>query len=183
MASRDARSIRDGILELVEGDITVLKTDAVVNPANSALRLGGGVAGAIRRRGGASIQEECELIGGCPEGDAVATGAGSLAARFVIHAVGPVWGNQAPEESDRLLASACRAALARASEKGLGSVALPSISTGIFGFPLDRAARILLREAVRHLESPAPPRRVVFCLFGEEALATYREALNEILPF
>ena len=169
-------------MELVEGDITSLDTDAIVNPANSALALGGGVAGAIRRRGGPAIQAACDRIVRCPEGGAVVTTAGRLPARFVIHAVGPVWGKQDSEESDRLLASACREALARASEMSLGSIALPSISTGIFGFPIGRAARILLREAVAHLETPAPPRRVVFCLFGEEALEAYREALDAILP-
>lgn len=182
MMPEDARTIRGGTLELAEGDITALDTDAIVNPANPALALGGGVAGAIRRRGGPSIQAECDRIGRCPEGGAVATTGGSLPARFVIHAVGPVWGNQDPEESDRLLASACREALARASEKALASVALPSISTGIFGFPIERAARILLREAVRHLESPALPRRVVFCLYGEGAIEVYRRALDEVLP-
>jgi O-acetyl-ADP-ribose deacetylase (regulator of RNase III) len=182
MAPRDSRSVGGGSLELVEGDIALLDADAVVNPANSALRLGGGVAGAIRRRGGPAIQEECDRIGGCPEGGAVVTAGGHLPARFVIHAVGPVWGRQNPAGSDRLLASACREALARASEKGLLSIALPSISTGIFGFPVDRAARILLGEAVRHLESGIPPRRVIFCLFGEETLERYREALDEALP-
>jgi len=182
MTPKHERTVRGGTLELVEGDITLLDTDAVVNPANSALALGGGVAGAIRRRGGPSIQAECDRIGHCPEGGAVITTAGSLPARFVIHAVGPVWGNQDPAESDRLLASACREALARASEKSLGSIALPSISTGIFGFPIERAARILLSEAARHLESPDSPRRVVFCLFGKESLETYRVALDEILP-
>jgi O-acetyl-ADP-ribose deacetylase (regulator of RNase III) len=112
----------------------------------------------------------------------VLTTAGSLPARFVIHAVGPVWGSQGPTESDRLLASACREALDRAKDQAIASVALPSISTGIFGFPIERAARILLREAVRHLESGAPPRRIVFCLFGESSFEIYRRALDEVLP-
>ncbi|MBZ5640551.1 MAG: macro domain-containing protein [Acidobacteriia bacterium] len=182
MAPRYHRVVEGGSLELVEGDITLLEVDAVVNPANSALKLGGGVAGAIRRRGGPTVQEECDRIGVCPEGGARATSGGRLPARYVIHAVGPVWGRQGPAESDRLLASACRDALARASEKGLQSIALPAISSGIFGFPMDRAARILLGEAVRHLESGAPPRRVIFCLLGEEALERYREALEAALP-
>ncbi len=177
-----ARSVGGGSLELVEGDITALEVDAIVNPANTALELGGGVAGAIRRKGGPAIQEECRRIGRCPEGGAVVTGAGKLPARFVIHAVGPVWGRQPEAESDRLLASACREALARARERGLGSIALPSISTGVFGFPIERAAPILLRTAAEHLASGAPPRRVVFCLYGQDAFEAYRRALDSSLP-
>ncbi len=173
--------VAGGSLELLEGDITVLDVDAIVNPANGALQLGGGVAGAIRRKGGPTIQGECDRIGRCPEGGAVVTGAGSLPARYVIHAVGPVWGRQPEEESDALLASACREALARARERGLRSVALPSISTGIFGFPMERAAPILLRTAKEHLESGAPPRRAIFCLFGLEAFQVYRRALDAVL--
>lgn len=169
--------IGDRALELREGDITSLDVDAIVNAANSDLRLGAGVAGAIRRKGGPSIQAECDRIGHCPEGGAVVTSAGNLAADFVIHAVGPVWSRQAPERSDALLASACREALARAAERGLSSVALPSLSTGVFGFPMDRAARILLREARAHLESGTPVRRVVLCLFGEEPFEVYRKVL------
>ena len=176
------RRIGSGSLEIVEGDVTDLAVDAVVNAANSALQLGGGVAGAIRRKGGPSIQQECDRIGGCPEGGAVVTGGGNLPAHFVIHAVGPVWGRQEPTESDRFLGSACREAIVRAAERGLSSIAVPSLSTGIFGFPMDRAARILLREAAAHLQSHTCPSRVIFCLFGEDAFATYREALDEILP-
>jgi len=172
------REVAGGRLELVEADITELEIEAIVNPANTALELGGGVAGAIRRKGGPTIQEECRRIGHCPVGGAVVTGAGKLRARYVIHAVGPVWGRQPDTESDRLLASACREALARAKEKGVSSIALPSISTGIFGFPIERAAPILLRTAREHLETGAPPRRVVFCLFGAEAFEVYRRALE-----
>jgi O-acetyl-ADP-ribose deacetylase len=176
------RPVGRGVLELAEGDITALEVDAVVNAANSALQLGAGVAGAIRRRGGPSIQEECDRIGGCPVGGAVATGAGDLPARWVIHAVGPVWGNHPPEESDRLLASAAREALARAAELEAASVALPSLSTGIFGFPVDRAARLLLREGIAHLEADPSGRRVVFCLFDRATFEAYRRALDEAFP-
>lgn len=182
MADTVIRRVGPATLELLQSDITDLAVDAVVNAANSALELGGGVAGAIRSKGGPSIQQECDRLGHCPPGGAVVTGAGRLPARFVIHAVGPVWGQQSPEASDRLLASACRQALDRAAENGLASVALPSISTGVFGFPADRAARILLREALAHLESETSLRRVIFCLFGEEAFTSYREALDEVLP-
>lgn len=165
-------------LEIVEGDITALEVDAVVNAANSALQLGAGVAGAIRQRGGPSIQAECDRIGHCPVGGAVMTGGGELPARHVIHAVGPVWGRQSDAESDRLLASACSEALRRAAENGLESIALPALSSGIYGFPLDRAARILLEEARSFLATPSSVRRVVFCLFGEEAYGRFREALE-----
>lgn len=174
------RRIGSGSLELTEGDITRLEVDAIVNPANPDLVLGAGVAGAIRRSGGPSIQDECERLGGCAVGGAVVTGAGNLPCRFVVHAVGPVWGSQPAGESDRLLASACREALARAEESHAGSIAIPSISTGIFGFPIERAAPILLGEAILHLESDRSPRRVIFCLFGDEAFDTYRRALDSL---
>ncbi len=181
---RAARTCRvgHGVLELIEGDITRLPIDAITNAANSGLQLGGGVAGAIRRAGGPEIQAECDRIGSCPVGGAVVTGAGTLPARFVIHAVGPVWGRQPPDESDRLLASACRETLLRARERELASVALPSISTGIFGYPLERAARVLLREAITQLERDRAVPRVIFCLFDAPTLSAYREALDELLP-
>ena len=178
MSRNVVRPFGQGALEIVEGDITLLDADAIVNPANSSLRLGGGVAGAIRRRGGPAIQSECDRIGHCPVGGAVLTGGGELRARHVIHAVGPVWDPDDSSECDRLLASACREALLRASERGLQSIAIPSISTGIFGFPMERAARILLREAADHLGSGRPPRRVAFCLYGDDAFATWCSALG-----
>ena len=167
---------------LVRGDITDQPVDAVVNAANQHLQLGSGVAGAIRRKGGPAIQQECDAIGHCPVGGAVVTGGGDLPARHVIHAVGPVWDRCVPEEADRLLASACRESLARAAEHGLNSVALPSISTGIYGFPIDRAARVLLKEAVSHLEGATSVSRVVFCLFGTEAFGVFRAALEDLVP-
>ena len=177
------RSIGQATLELTVGDITTLEVDAVVNAANSALELGGGVAGAIRRGGGPEIQAECDRLGECPVGGAMVTGAGTLPARFVIHAVGPIWGDHSPEENDRLLASACREALARANERGLTSVALPSISSGIFGFPIDRAARVLLRETIAHLRGETTLKQVVFCLFDEQAFDVYKDALGSGLAF
>jgi O-acetyl-ADP-ribose deacetylase (regulator of RNase III) len=182
MAEPLFRRIAGGALELAEGDITALGVDAIVNPANTSLQLGAGVAGAIRRAGGPSIQEECDRIGHCPVGGAVITGGGNLRARHVIHAVGPVWDGSDPGEADRLLAAACREALARGAERGLRSVALPSISTGVFGFPIDRAARVLLGEAASHLRGTTRVPRVVFCLFGDEAFGVYRAALDELFP-
>ena len=163
------------VLELVQGDITDLEVDAIVNAANEKLRLGAGVAGAIRAKGGASIQEECNRIGGTPVGTAVMTGAGHLKARQVIHAVGPSMGEG---DEDRKLASAVRAALALADRRGLKSIALPAISTGVFGFPLDRAARVMLTEIHRYLQGGTKLERVVVTLWEDEAFETFKRELR-----
>ena len=164
-------------IQLVLGDITSLDVDAIVNAANERLQLGAGVAGAIRRRGGPSIQRECDRIGYCRTGDAVVTGGGDLAARWVIHAVGPVWrGGGEGEES--LLASAVAASLSRAEEIGAKSVALPALSTGIYGFPIDRAAEISIREARRFAGGAKTVERIVFCLFDERAYGAFERAVN-----
>jgi len=163
-------------VELAEGDITDLDVDAVVNAANSALQLGSGVAGAIRRNGGPSIQEECDRIGSCPVGGAVVTGGGKLKARHVIHAVGPLGSDP---DADEKLASACREALSRAAELELSSVALPALSTGVFGFPLPRAAQILTSTARKFARSHDRPERIVFCLFGKDAFREFEKALRK----
>ena len=162
-------------LELVEGDITDLEVDSIVNAANEQLQLGSGVAGAIRRKGGPSIQEECNRIGGTPVGTAVMTGAGNLKARRVIHAVGPRMGEG---DEDKRLAAAVRAALALADRRGMKSVALPALSTGNFGFPIDRAARIMLTEIHRFLQGGTKLERVVVCLLGEEAFGIFKRELR-----
>ena len=136
-------------LELVQADITDLDVDVIVNAANQHLQLGSGVAGAIRTKGGPSIQEECNRIGSTAVGTAVMTGAGHLKAKQVIHAVGPMMGEG---DEDKKLASAVRAALALADRRGMKSIALPAISTGVFGFPMERAARITLTEIQRFLQ-------------------------------
>ncbi len=164
-------------IELAQGDITDVHVDAIVNAANEALRLGSGVAGAIRRRGGATIQEECDRIGTCPIGGAVVTGAGDLPARWVIHAVGPVW-RGGEEGEEMLLASAVRAALKRAEEIGALSVALPAISTGVFGFPLERAAEISIAAARSFAESTQSVKRILFCLFDGVSLAAFEKAFE-----
>jgi O-acetyl-ADP-ribose deacetylase len=164
-------------LKLVQGDITGLDVEAIVNPANSALQLGSGVAGAIRARGGPAIQAECDRIGGCPVGAAVVTGGGDLPARYVIHAVGPL-GSET--QADEKLASACRAALERAEELGIDSIAIPAISTGVFGFPIDRAARILVATAAEFAASHEKPGRILFCLRGEEAFREFERALEAL---
>lgn len=167
--------MNDTLLELVEGDITALEVDAIVNPANEGLQLGAGVAGAIREKGGPTIQEECNRIGGTPVGTAVSTGAGTLKAKQVIHAVGPRMGEG---DEDRKLSSAVRAALALADRNGLKSIAIPAISTGVYGFPIDRCARILLTEVHRYLQGGTKLDRVVVCLWGKEAYDTFRRELR-----
>jgi O-acetyl-ADP-ribose deacetylase (regulator of RNase III) len=162
-------------LELVEGDITDLEVDAVVNAANEDLQLGSGVAGAIRQKGGPSIQEECNRIGHTPVGTAVMTGAGHLKARQVIHAVGPRMGDG---DEDKKLAAAIRSSLALADRRGMKSIALPAISTGVFGFPMGRAARILLTEIHRFLQGGTKLDRVVICLHGEEAFGIFKKELR-----
>ena len=164
-------------IALVEGDLTELDVDAIVNAANSALQLGGGVAGAIRRKGGPTIQEECDRLGGTPVGTAAITGGGKLKARHVIHAVGPRMGEG---DEERKLAGAVRSSLALADEHGLRTIAFPAISTGIFGYPIDAAARVMLAETIRYLETKTGLTRVVFCLFGQDALRTFEAALEEL---
>ena len=162
-------------LDLVEGDITTLEVDAIVNAANKDLQLGSGVAGAIREHGGAAIQEECNRIGHTPVGTAVMTGAGDLKAKQVIHAVGPQAGEG---DEDRKLAAAVRSALALADRNGLRTIALPAISTGNFGFPVDRAARIMLQEVHRYLQGGTKLERVVVCLYDDKTFQTFRNELR-----
>jgi O-acetyl-ADP-ribose deacetylase (regulator of RNase III) len=164
-------------LELIGGDITAMDTEAIVNAANAQLQLGAGVAGAIRTKGGPSIQAECDRIGGTYVGGAVVTGAGDLKAAYVIHAVGPRMGEG---DEDGKLVSAVKESLQRCEENAIKSVAFPAISTGIFGFPLDRAARLMLQTAIEHLRGETILERVVFCLFGDEALAEFQQALTEL---
>ena len=162
-------------LDLLEGDITDLDVDAIVNAANEKLVLGSGVAGAIRRKGGPSIQEECNRIGGTAVGTAVMTGAGKLKAKHVIHAVGPKVGDG---DADRKLSSAVRASLALADRHGLRSIALPAISSGNFGMPMDRCARIILTEIHRYLQGGTKLQRVVVSLNGEDAFQTFSRELR-----
>jgi len=164
-------------IELVKSDITRLHVDAIVNAANEALQLGSGVAGAIRTQGGPTIQEECDLIGTCAVGQAVVTKAGKLPAKWVIHAVGPVWkgGNYGEE---MLLASAVLQALRRGEDMGAASLALPALSTGVFGFPLERAAEISVAAARSFAPGAEYVRRIVFCLYDDEAYEAFRKALD-----
>jgi O-acetyl-ADP-ribose deacetylase (regulator of RNase III) len=165
-------------IELAQGDITALEVDAIVNAANEGLQLGAGVAGAIRRRGGPSIQRECDGIGHCPTGNAVLTGSGELPAKWVIHAVGPVW-RGGSENEEALLASAVASALQRAEEIGARSVALPALSTGIYGFPVEKAAEISIAEARKFAVRARSVERIVFCLFDGKAFGAFGKAREE----
>jgi O-acetyl-ADP-ribose deacetylase len=167
------------VLELVAGDITTVAVDAIVNAANSGLRGGGGVDGAIHRAGGPAIMKECRRIGGCPTGDARATGAGNLPARFVIHAVGPMWRGGGSGEAE-LLASAHRRSIEVADELGCESVAFPAISTGIYGYPVERAAEVALTAALAAAEASTHVRRLVFVLFSARDLAVFTQTAERL---
>ena len=165
-----------------QGDITRIAVDAIVNAANSALAGGGGVDGAIHRAGGPEIMRELDAIrsqtGRCPTGSAVATGAGRLPARYVFHAVGPVYRDGAHGEPE-LLASCYRTCLAMAEERDVATISFPAISTGVYGYPLDEAANIAIREAQSHLARPeSKVRTVIFVLFGYEAWEVYDAAMQ-----
>lgn len=171
--------IKGRSLELLQGDITELDTDGIVNAANAQLVLGAGVAGAIRTKGGPSIQEECNKIGPIQVGQAVITGAGRLKAKYVLHAVGPRMGEG---DEDQKLLSATLSALRLADQHGLKSIAFPAISTGIFGFPVERCARIMLGAVMDYLRSDTGLNRVVFCLYGQESYNAFQRALKQLAP-
>ncbi|MGE5593828.1 MAG: O-acetyl-ADP-ribose deacetylase [Betaproteobacteria bacterium] len=174
------------VLRLIQGDITQQETDAIVNAANSELAGGGGVDGAIHRAGGPTVHEECMKIrkerGRLPAGQAVLTSGGRLKARYIIHTVGPVWHGGARAE-DETLASAYRSSLELAAEHGLRTVAFPSISTGAYGFPIERAARVALGAVKDFLASPKGQTfdEVRFVLFTGRDLEVYERALAEIV--
>ena len=170
-----AITMNNTVLELLEGDITDQQVEAIVNAANEKLALGGGVAAAIRKSGGPSIQEECNRIGGTPVGTAVVTGAGKLPFKHIIHAVGPRWGDG---DEDRKLSSAVRSAMALADRHGLKSIALPAISSGNFGFPMERAARVTLTEIHRYLQGGTKLQRVAVVLYDEPTWTTFARELR-----
>jgi O-acetyl-ADP-ribose deacetylase (regulator of RNase III) len=169
--------INNSILELIQGDITEQTTDAIVNAANAALQLGGGVAGAIRRRGGPEIQEECNRIGGTHVGGAVITTGGNLPTKHVIHAVGPIHGD---DHEDEKLKDATLNSLKLADKNRLKSIAFPAISTGIFGFPKDRCAIIMLSTTIAYLDGLTGLGKVVYCLYDKKTLELFEDILKSL---
>lgn len=164
-------------MEVTRGDITRLEVDAVVNAANRSLLGGGGVDGAIHAAAGPQLLEECKTLNGCETGQAKITGGYNLPARYVIHTVGPVWhgGNQGEPD---LLAACYRSSLALAREHGVRSIAFPAISCGAYGFPLDQATGIAVREVAAALEDNDVVGKVMFCCFDDGVAAAYRAALE-----
>ena len=169
--------IRNTTLRLLQTDLTEMAVDAIVNAANSALLLGGGVAGAILRKGGASIQAECDKLGGTPVGTAVLTSGGKLKAKYIIHAVGPMLGEA---EEDSKLRNATRNSLQLADRHQLASIAFPALSTGIFGFPMERCAHLMLTTTIEYLHGPTNIREVFFCLWGDTAMQLFTTTLQRI---
>lgn len=165
-------------LELIQGDITDQTTDAIVNAANALLHLGTGVAGAIRRRGGSSIQEQCNKIGGTSVGSAVITKGGNLFAKYVIHAVGPISGT---DHEDEKLKDATLNSLKLADKKHLKSISFPALSTGVFGFPKERCAIIMLSTTIAYLEGPTGLEKVIFCLYDNETLSIFEKTLRSLI--
>jgi O-acetyl-ADP-ribose deacetylase (regulator of RNase III) len=168
-------------LRIVEADITELALDAIVNAAKESLLGGGGVDGAIHRAAGPELLTECRSLGGCPTGEAKITKGYRLPARFVIHTVGPVWHGGGRGE-DGLLASCYRRCLELAEAHGVRTIAFPSISTGVYRFPVDRAAAIAVGTVRAWLAEHALPEQVTFCCFGEAAVAAHAAAINADPP-
>ena len=175
------RSALQNRIEAVEGDITQQAVDAIVNAANTTLLGGGGVDGAIHRAAGPELLAECRTLGGCATGQAKITKGYRLPAKWVVHTVGPVWrdGGRGEEE---LLASCYRSCFALAEPHGIRTIAFPSISTGAYGFPMDRAARIAVRETLKCLEGNTAVQQVRLVCFGKSAFQVHLEVLNEALP-
>lgn len=176
MRERQFNGVR---LHLTQGDITKISVDAIVNAANSSLLGGGGVDGAIHAAGGPAILAECRQLGSCPTGEARITTAGNLPAHFVIHTVGPTWrGGDAGEAA--LLAAAYRNSLSLAKERQVASIAFPSISTGVYGYPIEQAAPIALATTVASVQDPGTLRDITFVLFSGRDLHVYETALAEV---
>ena len=167
-------------ISIVQGDITRMEVDAIVNAAKNSLLGGGGVDGAIHRAAGPRLLEETRTLGGCPTGEARITGGYDLPAKWVIHTVGPVW-NGGGNGEDELLASAYRNSLKLADEHGVKTIAFPSISTGVYGFPVERAAPIALREITSFLDAgPRSIEQVILVAYGERTYRAYTQAIEEI---
>src|SRR6202042_2560908 len=164
-------------IQIIEGDLTEMDVDAIVNAANNDLQLGGGVAGAIRRSGGPQIQKECDEIGPVPIGGAAITSGGNLKAHYVIHAASMQLGGLTSAQS---LRSSTAHALRIAAQKELKTIAFPAVGTGIAGFPMRECAEIMLREAAKHLDGPTSLQKIYFVLFDQEALAAFQSVRSEL---
>ena len=171
----DTITVKNSSIKIVQGDITDLDADVIVNAANAQLILGGGVAGAIRRKGGPTIQEECNEIGGTSVGGAVITTGGNLKSKRVIHAVGPRMGEG---DEDSKLTNAVLNSLKLMDEHKMKSIAFPAISTGIFGYPIDRCAKIMILTAKRYLAGETQISDVVFCLYSDSDYEVFNKELN-----
>jgi len=167
--------VKNSLIKIVQADITDLDTDVIVNAANAQLILGGGVAGAIRRTGGSTIQEECNKIGGTFVGGAVITTGGNLKAKFVIHAVGPRMGEG---DEDSKLTNAVLNSLKLMDEHELKTVAFPAISTGIFGYPIDRCAKMMIFSVKKYLAGETQIKEVIFCLYSNSDYEVFNRELN-----
>jgi O-acetyl-ADP-ribose deacetylase len=173
----DAAENSLGRIEILQGDLTEMDVDAIVNAANNDLKLGGGVAGAIRRRGGPRIQEECNQIGTIPIGSAAITTGGDLKARHVIHAASMELGGRTSTQD---LRSSTAHSLRIAAQKGLKTIAFPAVGTGIAQFPVRECAEIMLREAARHFEKPTSLDKIYFVLFDKEALSIFEDVYRQV---
>ncbi len=167
-------------IELVQGDITKLQVDAIVNAANTSLLGGGGVDGAIHRAAGRGLLDECRTLGGCPTGEAKITKGYNLPAKWVIHTVGPVW-RDGKHREDELLASCYRNSLALAAEHDIRTIAFPAISTGVYGFPMERAARIAVKEARDFLGRNDVVEKIMLVCFDRYAYDAFAQALQETI--
>jgi O-acetyl-ADP-ribose deacetylase (regulator of RNase III) len=176
------KKVHDTVIEIVDGDITEMDVDAIVNAANSGLKHGGGVAGAIVRKGGITIQQESDVWvkawgGEVNVGSAVITSGGNLPAKYVIHAVGPRMGEG---DEDEKLRKATISSLQTAEHRNLKSIAFPAISTGIFGYPMDRCAQIMLSTVMEYVQCQTQMEQIIFCLWGKEAYQIFEETLKKL---
>ena len=167
-------------MRVVQGDITTLEVDAIVNAANSSLLGGGGVDGAIHRAAGSRLLAECRTLGGCPTGEARITAGHDLPARHVVHTVGPVWHGTDPVEAERLLRSCYIESLRLAERAGLETIAFPGISTGVYGYPKDQACEVAVSAVSGWLTAHDLPRTVTFCCFGAADAELYRRRLGAV---